>query len=78
MRAKLADVNDQLKQRRHLPIPEQGRWLGSVVRGHHAYYAVPATATPQKPSGPGSSSIGTTRSGAAASATPLPGTGRAA
>ena len=41
MRAKLADVKDQLKQRRHLPIPEQGRWLGSVVRGHHAYYAVP-------------------------------------
>ena len=28
-------------QRRHLPIPEQGRWLGSVVRGHLAYYAVP-------------------------------------
>jgi RNA-directed DNA polymerase len=41
MRAKLVDVNDQLKQRRHLPIPEQGRWLGSVLRGHHAYYAAP-------------------------------------
>ena len=41
MRAKLADVKDQLKQRRHLPIPEQGRWLASVVRGHLAYYAVP-------------------------------------
>ena len=25
----------------HLPIPEVGRWLGSVVRGHLAYYAVP-------------------------------------
>ena len=24
-----------------LPIPEQGRWLASVVRGHMAYYAVP-------------------------------------
>jgi hypothetical protein len=22
-------------------IPEQGRWLASVVRGHRAYYAVP-------------------------------------
>jgi RNA-directed DNA polymerase len=41
MRAKLAEVKDQLKRRRHLPIPEQGRWLGSVVRGHLAYYAVP-------------------------------------
>ena len=28
-------------RRRHLPIPEQGRWLASVVRGHCAYYAVP-------------------------------------
>ena len=28
-------------QRRHLPIPEQGQWLASVVRGHLAYYAVP-------------------------------------
>ena len=28
-------------RRRHLPVPEQGRWLGSVVRGHLAYYAVP-------------------------------------
>jgi RNA-directed DNA polymerase len=41
MRAKLREVNDQLKRRRHLPIPAQGRWLASVVRGHMAYYAVP-------------------------------------
>jgi group II intron reverse transcriptase/maturase len=41
MRAKLKEVNDQLKQRRHQPIPTQGQWLGSVVRGHLAYYAVP-------------------------------------
>jgi RNA-directed DNA polymerase len=41
MRAKLAQVKDQLKRRRHLPIPEQGKWLASVVRGHLAYYAVP-------------------------------------
>jgi RNA-directed DNA polymerase len=41
MRAKLAEVRDQIKRRRHLPIPEQGKWLGSVVRGHLAYYAVP-------------------------------------
>lgn len=41
MRAKLRQVNDQLKRRRHQPIPEQGQWLASVVRGHRAYYAVP-------------------------------------
>jgi RNA-directed DNA polymerase len=41
MRAKLREVKDQLKRRRHLPILEQGQWLGSVVRGHLAYYAVP-------------------------------------
>ena len=41
MRAKLHEVKDELRRRRHLPIPEQGRWLGSVVRGHYAYYAVP-------------------------------------
>jgi RNA-directed DNA polymerase len=41
VRAKLREVKDQLKQRRHQPVPEQGRWLASVVRGHMAYYAVP-------------------------------------
>ena len=41
MRAKLREVKDQLKRRRHQPIPEQGRWLASVVRGYRAYYAVP-------------------------------------
>jgi RNA-directed DNA polymerase len=41
LRAKLREVNDQLKRRRHEPIPVQGRWLRSVVQGHLAYYAVP-------------------------------------
>ena len=41
MRAKLAEVKDQLRRRQHQPVPEQGRWLASVVRGHCAYYAVP-------------------------------------
>ena len=41
MRAKLRGVKTSLMRRRHLPIPEQGRWLASVVRGHCAYYAVP-------------------------------------
>ncbi len=41
MRAKLRQVNDQLKRRRHEPVPVQGQWLRSVVQGHLAYYAVP-------------------------------------
>jgi group II intron reverse transcriptase/maturase len=41
MAAKLREVNALLKQRRHWPIAEQGQWLGSVVRGHTAYYGVP-------------------------------------
>ena len=36
-----SEVKTELQRRRHLPIPEQGRWLASVVRGHFAYYAVP-------------------------------------
>ena len=41
MRAKLAEVKKELRRRRHHPIPVQGQWLGSVVRRHLAYYAVP-------------------------------------
>ena len=41
MQAKLRVVKEELRRRRHLPIPEQGQWLASVVRGHLAYYAVP-------------------------------------
>jgi RNA-directed DNA polymerase len=41
MRTKLREVKEQLKRRRHEPVPEQGRWLKSVVQGHLAYYAVP-------------------------------------
>jgi len=41
MRAKLKELRVELRRRRHQSIPEQGRWLASVVRGHLAYYAVP-------------------------------------
>jgi RNA-directed DNA polymerase len=41
MRLKLSEVNTELKRRMHLPIPEQGRWLASILRGHCNYYAVP-------------------------------------
>ena len=40
-RIKLRELSDELKRRRHLPIPEQGRWLRSVAQGHLNYYAVP-------------------------------------
>src|SRR6185437_14146606 len=39
MAAKRREVKAELMQRRHLPIPDQGRWLASVVRGHCNYYA---------------------------------------
>jgi RNA-directed DNA polymerase len=41
LRAKLEDMKEQMRRRRHQPIPEQGRWLRQVVTGHFAYYAVP-------------------------------------
>jgi group II intron reverse transcriptase/maturase len=41
MTAKLHELKSELQQRRHRPIPEQGQWLHSVVRGHFAYYGVP-------------------------------------
>ncbi len=41
MAAKLRSVKTELMRRRHLPIPEQGAWLASVIRGYTAYYAVP-------------------------------------
>jgi hypothetical protein len=41
MRAKLREINVELKRRRHHPVPEQGAWLRSVVQGHLVYYAVP-------------------------------------
>src|SRR3954468_8593031 len=40
-RAKLAEIKVELKRRWQHPIPEQGQWLASVLRGHYAYYAVP-------------------------------------
>jgi RNA-directed DNA polymerase len=41
MAAKLREIKVLLMRRRHWPIEEQGRWLGTVLRGHLAYYAVP-------------------------------------
>ena len=41
MRAKLMEVREEMRWRRHQPVREQGKWLGQVVRGFFAYHAVP-------------------------------------
>ena len=39
--AKAAAVRERLRRMMHLPIPVVGAWLGQVVNGHYAYFAVP-------------------------------------
>ena len=41
LQAKLSEVKADLRRRWHVPIPEVGKWLGAVVRGHVRYYGVP-------------------------------------
>jgi RNA-directed DNA polymerase len=41
MRAKLREIKQVLRRCMHRPIPEQGKWLGQVVRGYFNYHAVP-------------------------------------
>jgi hypothetical protein len=41
MQAKLKQVKEELRQRMHQSIPEQGKWLRQVVGGFFAYHAVP-------------------------------------
>ncbi|KVK81031.1 hypothetical protein WS90_16690 [Burkholderia cepacia] len=41
MRAKLRQIKEALRRRMHDSVPEQGKWLGQVVRGYFAYHAVP-------------------------------------
>jgi RNA-directed DNA polymerase len=42
MRNKLNEIKESLRQKMHESIPEQGQWLGAVVRGYFAYHAVPS------------------------------------
>jgi len=44
-RVKLKEIGQELRRRMHQPVPEQGRWLGQVVRGYFAYHAVPTNST---------------------------------
>jgi len=41
LQSKLNEVKAELQRRMHKPIPEQGKWLQAVVRGHIRYYGVP-------------------------------------
>jgi group II intron reverse transcriptase/maturase len=41
LQTKLNAVKAELKRRMHISIPEQGKWLAAVVRGHIRYYGVP-------------------------------------
>jgi len=41
LRKKVGEVTRKLKWNRHKPVPEQGKWLRSVVRGYFQYHAVP-------------------------------------
>jgi RNA-directed DNA polymerase len=41
MRTKLREIKETLREHRHKPIDEQGRWLGTVMKGYFAYFAVP-------------------------------------
>jgi hypothetical protein len=41
LQTKLNEVKAELQRRMHEPIPEVGKWLQAVVRGHIRYYGVP-------------------------------------
>ena len=41
MRTKLQEIKAELRRRMHQGIPEQGKWLGAVVKGYMNYHAVP-------------------------------------
>ena len=41
MRVKLKEIKEEMRRRRHQPVPEQGKWLRQVVSGFFEYHAVP-------------------------------------
>jgi group II intron reverse transcriptase/maturase len=41
MRARLREIKEELRRRRHQSIPEQGHWLRQVLEGYYGYHAVP-------------------------------------
>ncbi|HET7446960.1 MAG TPA: group II intron reverse transcriptase/maturase [Methyloceanibacter sp.] len=41
LQARLAAVKEEMRRRRHQPIPRQGEWLRQVITGWNVYHAVP-------------------------------------
>jgi RNA-directed DNA polymerase len=41
IKARLKAIKQEMRRRPHQPLAEQGKWLGSAVRGLFAYHAVP-------------------------------------
>ena len=41
LRKKVREIKEELYKRRHQPVAQIGRWLGSVLTGHYRYYGVP-------------------------------------
>jgi RNA-directed DNA polymerase len=41
LQTKLKEVRKEIMRRRHEPVPEQGKWLRSVVQGHLNFFGVP-------------------------------------
>ena len=58
LQAKLSEVKAELRRRMHDPVPEQGRWLRSVVGGHVRYYGVPMNGPALHPFGSRSAGSG--------------------
>ena len=63
--AKLHEVKAELRRRLHQPVPEQGAWLQSVVRGYFAYHAFQGTGRRWGPFGHSARGCGTEPSAAA-------------
>ena len=41
LRAKLGEIQTELRLRRHQPLATQGEWLRAVLCGHGRYHGVP-------------------------------------
>ena len=75
MRVKLKEIREEMRRRRHQPVPEQGKWLRQVVSGFFEYHAVPTNSRALKRSGTTLPTFGGARSGGAAKKIGRPGNG---